>query len=386
MGSGDPGRSSVESVMENHRSLNSIVPGGDGEPDTLRERVSHWVLLEGRRESVTAGLLLGVLTGLIVLSMIRPVDMYSLLQDTNTAQTLFNTLLSGTILLVSVVVSVTSIVLSEEITDIESQRQRIDGSIDYRGEIEEFIESDVSPARPADFLRTILRIIDQQASTIADIAADGESEEFAEDARTFADEVTAEAERAGEILSGARFGSFKVLLAGLNYDYSWQLHVARRFDRTYGEELTDDQQAAIDDLVESLKIYATGREYFKSLYYKREFARLSSRLLYVSLPTIVVTSYVLLALDSNLFPEVTFLTLTPLAVFVTVAYTIALTPYVMLTAFVLRAMTVTLRTLASGPFVLERGSELDEFDWDESDIEVSDRELQTGDGKQRADD
>ncbi len=372
--------------MENHRSLNSIVPGGDGEPDTLRERVSHWVLLEGRRESVTAGLLLGVLTGLIVLSMIRPVDMYSLLQDTNTAQTLFNTLLSGTILLVSVVVSVTSIVLSEEITDIESQRQRIDGSIDYRGEIEEFIESDVSPARPADFLRTILRIIDQQASTIADIAADGESEEFAEDARTFADEVTAEAERAGEILSGARFGSFKVLLAGLNYDYSWQLHVARRFDRTYGEELTDDQQAAIDDLVESLKIYATGREYFKSLYYKREFARLSSRLLYVSLPTIVVTSYVLLALDSNLFPEVTFLTLTPLAVFVTVAYTIALTPYVMLTAFVLRAMTVTLRTLASGPFVLERGSELDEFDWDESDIEVSDRELQTGDGKQRADD
>jgi len=372
--------------MENYRSLNSIVPGGKGEPGSLHERVSHWVLLEGRRESVTVGLLLGVLTGLIVLSMIRPVDMYALLQDTNTAQTLFNTLLSGTILLVSVVVSVTSIVLSEEITDIENQRERIDASIQYRGEIEEFIESDVSPARPADFLRTTLRIIDQQISTIADIAADGENEKFAEDAETFTEEVTTEAERAREILSDARFGSFKVLLAGLNYDYSWQLHVARRFNRKYGADLTDEQREAIDDLVETLKIFATGREYFKSLYYKREFARLSSRLLYVSLPTIVITSYVLLALDSNLFPEVTVFTLTPLAVFVTAAYTIALTPYVMLTAFVLRAMTVTLRTLASGPFVLERGNELDEFDWDETDVEVSSREVPTEDEKQHADD
>jgi len=372
--------------MESYRSLNSIVPGGRGEPSTLRERVTHWVLLEGRRESVTAGLLFGVLVGLIVLSVVRPVNMYALLQDTNTAQTLFNTLLSGTILLVSVVVSVTSIVLSEEITDIENQRQRIDASIQYRGEIEEFIESDVSPARPADFLRTILRIIDQQTSTIADIATDGENEEFAADAQTFTEEVTAEAERAGEILSDARFGSFKVLLAGLNYDYSWQLHVARRFNRKYGDDLSDEQREAIDDLIETLKIFATGREYFKSLYYKREFARLSSRLLYVSLPTIVITSYVLLALDSNLFPEVTFFTLTPLAVFVTAAYTIALTPYLMLTAFVLRAMTVTLRTLASGPFVLERGNELDEFDWDETDIEVSSREVPTEDEKQRADD
>jgi len=372
--------------MEGYRSLNTIVPGGHGEPSSLHERVTHWVLLEGRRESVTAGLLLGVLTGLIVLSIVRPVDMYALLQDTNTAQTLFNTLLSGTILLVSVVVSVTSIVLSEEITDIENQRERIDASIQYRGEIEEFIESDVSPARPADFLRTILRIVDQQASTIAGIADEDDIDGFSEDARTLAEEATAEAERAGEILSDARFGSFKVLLAGLNYDYSWQLHVARRLKRKYAEELTDDQEAAIDDLVETLKIYATGREYFKSLYYKREFARLSSRLLYVSLPTIVITSYVLLALDSNLFPDVTFFTLTPLAVFVTAAYTIALTPYVMLTAFVLRAMTVTLRTLASGPFVLERGNELDEFDWDETDVEVSSREAPTEDEKQRADD
>ena len=375
---------SIDELMANYRSLDTLI-SRDRESSSVVQRVGHWFLLSGRRESVTLGLLLGVLVGLLALSMVRPVDVRGLLQDTNTVQTLFNSLLSGTILLVSIVVSISSIVLSEEITDIESQRERIDASIRYRGQLEEFIEADVSPARPADFLRTILRIIDKQASALAKMAEDGD-DEFDEAARTFAEEVTAEAERAGETLADARFGSFKVLLAGLNYDYSWQLHVARRFERKYGDELDDDQRAAIDDFVETLKMFATGREYFKSLYYKREFARLSSRLLYVSLPTVVFTSYVLLALDGNLFPDVTVFTLTPLAVFVSVAYTVALTPYVVLTAFVLRAMTVTLRTLASGPFVLERGSELSEFDWSEDEVTVSDFEVPTGEDKRRADD
>ena len=335
--------------------------------------------------AVTAILLVGVLITLLVLSTIRPVDMYALLNDTNTIQTLFNTLLSGMILLVSVVVSINSIVLSEEITDIEHQRERIDASIQYRGQIEEFIEGDVSPARPAEFLRAILKIIDQQSSSLADIAAESDNDQFRDEAETFSENITKEAERAGETLTNARFGTFRVLLAGLNYDYSWQLHVARRFDRKYGDDLDDEEKAAIEDIVETLKVFATGREYFKSLYYKREFAHLSTRLLYVSLPAIVITSYVLLALDANLFPEVSFFMLTPLMVFVGVAYTIALVPYLTLTAYVLRAMAVTLRTLASGPFILKHGGGFENFDWEEDDIEVSDPNIPTEEDERTAD-
>ncbi|WP_137284783.1 hypothetical protein [Halorussus salinisoli] len=385
MGTGDSENDAIDELVPSHRSLDTLIPGDRGAPSSLPERVNHWFLLRGKRAHVTAVLLLGVLVVLLTLSFVRPVDVYALLKDTNTIQTLFNTLLSGMILLVSVVVSINSIVLSEEITDIEHQRERIDASIQYRGRIEEFIEGDVSPARPAEFLRAILKIIDQQSSALADIAANSDDDEFREEAETFSDNITDEAERAGETLTDARFGTFRVLLAGLNYDYSWQLHVARRFKRKYGHNLDDDEQAAIDDIVETLKVFATGREYFKSLYYKREFARLSSRLLYVSLPAIVFTSYVLLALDTNLFPEVSFFALTPLMVFVSVAYTIALVPYLTLTAYVLRAMTVTLRTLASGPFVLQHGGELDNFDWEEDDIEVSDPNIPTEDDERTAD-
>jgi hypothetical protein len=372
MGPGDIEGDTFEELLPDDRSVDSLIPGDGEGPSSPFERLVHWLLLDGSRMRVTAVLLVFVLLTLLALSVVRPVDMYSLLNDTNTIQTLFNTLLSGMILLVSVVVSITSIVLSEEITDIEHQRERIDASIRYRGQIEEFIESDVSPARPAEFLRAILMIIDRQAQNLSNMADDASEEAFREEAETFCEEVTAEAEQAADTLSDTHFGTFKVLIAGLNYDYSWQLHVARRLERKYGDSLSDDEQAAIDDLVETLKMFATGKEYFKSLYYKREFANLSRNLLYVSLPTIVVTSYVLLAIDSNLFPEVSFYTLSPLLMFVSGAYTVALMPYLTLTSYVLRAMTVTLRTLASGPFILQRGTEIDEFDWDDG---VDDSEL-----------
>ena len=366
-----------------HRSLDSLIPGDREPPSSPFRRVRQWVLLRGERTWVAAMLLAGVFGVLLLTSVVRPLDLQQLLENTNTVQTLFSALLSGSILLVSIVVSINSIVLSEEITDIESQRERIDASIRYRGQIEEFIESDVSPARPAEFLRTILKVIDRQADGIAQIAEKGDNEEFAEEARIFSEEVSREAEKAGETLSGAEFGSFNVLLAGLDYDYSWQLHVARRFERKYGHRLGDDQQNAIDDLVETLKVFATGREYFKSLYYKREFARLSSRLLYVALPTVVYISYVMLVLDTSLFPEIWLLfkplRIRPLALFTTFSYTIALAPYVVLTSYVIRAMTVTLQTLASGPFVLRQSDELDEFDWDDDDVQVSDQNLPTPD-------
>ncbi|WP_135853802.1 hypothetical protein [Halorussus salinus] len=383
MGTGESDSDSFGNGNSDGHSLDELIPGGREAPSSPFQRVRQWILLRGKRMWVATALLLGVFGVLMLSSFVRPWNITELLENTSTVQTLFSALLSGSILLVSIVVSINSIVLSEEITDIETQRERIDASVRYRGQIEEFIESDVSPARPAEFLRTILKVIDRQAEGIASIAEEGDSDEFAEEAKIFSEEVSKEAERAGHTLSGSKFGSFKVLLAGLDYDYSWQLHVARRFKRKYGHCLSDDQQQAIDDLVETLKVFATGREYFKSLYYKREFSRLSARLLYVSLPTIVYISYVMLAIHSPKFIPIeelrlmsSELSMNALTLFTTFSYTIALAPYVVLTSYVLRAMTVTLQTLASGPFVLRQSDELDEFDWDD-EVEVAETSVPT---------
>ena len=358
---GDLKSQSVNAVRDRTEEISSAL----SRPE--ENRVKKWFLLTGKRLVVSAALLSAVFVVLIGFSFIRPLNMQNLLNETNAVTTLFTALLSGAILLVSIVVSISSIVLSQEMTDIETQQERITATMEYRRRIEAFIDADVTPARPAEFLRVVLHAIFKHTQVLEHIAADSTNDEFQTHVESFVDNVSNEIEQARTTLGDARFGTFRVLLVGLDYDYSGQLHAARGFKLRYAETLTDEEREVIDDLIKTLKFFATGREYFKSLYYKQEFASLSSRLLYVSLPVIVFISYILLALDANLFPEVVLFGLSPLLIFVSFAYMIALAPYVVLTAYVIRVATITLRTLAAGPFILQPGSEIEELDWEVSE-------------------
>ncbi|MCU4798906.1 hypothetical protein OB920_00765 [Halobacteria archaeon HArc-gm2] len=333
-------------------------------------RVKRWVLIEGRRIVVTLALLCAVFLLLLGGSLIRPVQLRDLLTETDTVKTLFNTLLSGVILLVSVVVSINSIVLSQEIGDIEAQEERTSASLEFRRRIEESIESDVTPARPGEFVRVVLYTILHKTNELQGVAADTANDEFQQQVEDLGEKISNDVERARNILGEAKYGTFRVLLAGLNYDYAGQLHAVRYLKRSHGADLTDEEVDALDDLVDSLVFFTTGREYFKSLYYKRELAQLSSRLLYVSLPVIVFISYVLLAVDAKRFPDTWVLGLPPLFLFISLAYSIALAPYVVLTSYVLRASTVSLRTLAAGPFILRRGDDVDAVDLEDYDEEI----------------
>ncbi|MFC7197524.1 hypothetical protein ACFQL4_27595 [Halosimplex aquaticum] len=181
-----------------------------------------------------------------------------------------------------------------------------------------------------------------------------DDEEFSEQIDALAEEIVDEAKAAAETLDGARFGTFNVLSAGLHYDYSWQLNTARRIRNRYEGEIDEETADALQNLIDTLKFFATGREYFQSLYYKREVARLSSNLLFVSLPVIVLISYLLLALDANIIPIFRIGPLTSLPVFVLLVYTLSLAPYVVLTAYVIRVAAITLRTLAAGPFLVRQ--------------------------------
>ena len=108
----------------------------------------------------------------------------------------------------------------------------------------------------------------------------------------------------------------------------------------------------LDELKRVLKLFAVGREYFKTLYYTREVADLSRTLLAVSLPAILVTVTTILAINANLLPDVWMLGLPPLLTFVAISFTVALTPFLVLTSYMLRLATVTRRTATAGPFNL----------------------------------
>jgi len=319
-----------------------------------RSRVVQWLLFAGERRFVTLTLLGGVFVAFIVLALVRPVDMERLLSETTTLRTLFATLLSGAILIVSVVSSISSIVLSQEITDIDTEEQRIDSSIEFRRQTEDRAELEYSPGQPAAFLEVILSTIYEQARGLGTAVDRSDDEEFRDEVQSFASEVLSEAKSAATTLDGSRFGTFAVLSAGLNYDYSWQLNTARRLQNRYEDAFDDEESETLSNLIDTLKLFATARAYFQSLYYKREVAQLSSSLLYVSLPVIVFISYLLLALDANTLPAIRIGRLSLLSVFILFAYTVSLAPYVVLTAYVVRIAAITVQTLAAGPFIVRR--------------------------------
>jgi len=138
-------------------------------------------------------------------------------------KTLFNTLLSGVIPLVSIVVSINSVVLSQEIGDIEAQEERTSASLEFRRRIEESIESDVTPARPAEFVRVVLYTILHKTNELQEVAADTADDEFQQHVEDLGKKISDDVNRARGILGDAQYRTFRVLLAGLNYDYAGQL-------------------------------------------------------------------------------------------------------------------------------------------------------------------
>ncbi len=335
------------------QSLRDRIGTSRGRLDRSSEnRLKRWILFDGNRERVATALLGTVFTILLAMGGVWPIEYQELLAETTMVQTVFNTLLSGTILLVSIVVSIAAVGISQELTSLGNQSERVDTIIDFQEEIEEHDIVDVSPARPGQFMAVVLRSIKGRANDLQSI--DGTSDrEYRSEIERLQQDIQVNTEEVLTTLSRVPDGSTDELLTGLNYDSSWQLYQSRRILTEYGDELSSAERAAIDDIVRMLRKQMVSREYFKTLYYKLELSDLSTTLLTVSLPIIVFITYVLLALDTGLFPDVTVFGYTPLTVFISLAYTIALAPYAVLTAYVLRAANVTRRTPEEGPFVLD---------------------------------
>ncbi|MGQ3411458.1 hypothetical protein ACT4ML_04245 [Natrinema sp. LN54] len=339
------------------RSARDRVGASRGRLDRSSEnRVKRWLLFDGDRERVATALLAAVFAVLLVMGGIWPIEYQDLLSETTMVQTVFNTLLSGTILLVSIVVSIAAVGISQELTSLGNQSERVDTTIDFQGRLEDRDIVDVSPARPGQFTAVVLRSIKERADELQGLEG-AAGREYRDEVDRLQADIHANTEEVLTTLSRVPNGSTDELLTGLNYDSSWQLYQSRRILTEYGDQLTAAEQRVIEDIMDTLHTLMVCREYFKTLYYKLELSDLSTTLLTVSLPTIVLITYVLLALDSGLFPDITVLGYTPLTVFISLAYTIALAPYAVLTSYVLRAANVTKRTPEEGPFVLDADRE-----------------------------
>ncbi len=323
------------------------VPRRNGRIDVLR-----WVLLEANRLAVTGALLTFVFSALVIIGWVWTFEMQQVLTETPAVQTILSALLSGIILLVSIVVSINSIVLSHDITSVEAQESRIQGVMKFRREIGQLTETGESPSDPTSFLAVMASIIHDRATAVEEVAT-GSDEELTLDIREYVDEVTETVEPLGDHGRGTSGAEFGILWLGLEADYGTFMDRSRMLRSSYESELSETFGERLDDLIQAFQLFATGKEYFKTIYYTQEISRLSQTLLVVSLPSILFTASAILAINSEVLPETWLLGLPPLLSFVATVFTVALAPFLVFTAYMLRLATVAQRTAGAGPFTLQ---------------------------------
>jgi len=315
--------------------------------------LSNWLLLEGSRNAVSVLLILLVFITLMLSGIIWPFELQRLLSETQAVQTILNTLLSGIILLVSIVVSINSIILSHDITSVEQQEKRVDRLIHFRREVAQSTHAGQSASSPMSFLEQIGKKLGDHAQNLSRSA-----EKIDETVATDLNEYAAELETTAELLRGPfsrkrKGAEFGILWVGLEIDYGPFMDRSSHLKYMHGEEITDDVREELDSVVATLKLFATGKEYFKTLYYSQEVASLSRTLLFVSLPAILVNATAILAINSGLFPKIWIFGLPPLLTFIAAVFTVSLIPYLILTSYMLRLATVARQTNTVGPFSIE---------------------------------
>ena len=316
-------------------------------------RLLRWLLLTGSRRTLTLLLSVLVLGALLAVGTVWELEMERLVNETRAVQSLFNTLLGGIILFVSVVLSINIAVLTQELGPLQTKHSKLEDSIEFKTDVEDAVESGVSVSETDSLFQFLLRALQGENRRLQRSAEQLADDDARAEIETFVSGVSAEFESVEQRLRSDNRRRTTPLLPGLDYDLAHHISAVRRIQTQHGDSLSEATSGSLSNIVELLGSFASGHEYFRTLYFKREVQNLSSDLLLLSLPVIVFTSHVLLAIDAGIFPSSTILGIQPRLLYVSVAYAIALSPYLLLSAYMLRIVTVSRYSTESSGFALE---------------------------------
>ena len=337
--------------------------------DRMRERVPGsslklWLLLGAPRWVVALAVLGCVGLGVAVALALGTAGVERAVTEGDAAETLFQALLTAIVTGVTLVVSINSLVLSQELGAVGDQRERMEGSLSFRETVADELDATTSPPEPSAFLRSLVELSGQRARELDEAVGQGHDETVRERVETYVDELAENADAVADRLEGAQFGTFEVVFASLDFNYSWKIYQARRLRGEHGDELSEAAEEALDAVVDALELFGPAREHVKTLYFQWELIDLSRAMLYAAVPALVVSVAGILTLDTTGTFQGATLGVANLGWVVLGAGLVALAPFAVLFAYVLRIATVAKRTLAIGPFVLRETDRTDEIEWD----------------------
>ena len=344
--------------------------------DTMRERAAASsrklrVLMDVNRWVLAFAIAGFVFATIVAVGVVHPTEAIQMLRTGDPVETLFQAFVGAIITGVTLVLTLNQLVLSQELGAVGDQRERMEGAMSFRRDAESVLSSAAAPPEPSAFLRSLVDASADRADALVDAVEDANaSDEFADAVDSFARDVAGNANAVGDALEGEQFGTFDVIFAALDYNYSWKLYAARRLRNEYADECTDAVDAAFDDLTVALELFGPAREHFKTLYFQWELVDLSRAILYAAIPALAASASMIVFFE----PKAPFLAgatagLSHALVLVAAASTVAVFPFAILLSYVVRIATVTKRTLSIGPFILRETDRSADLDWDSATVD-----------------
>ncbi|ELY54767.1 hypothetical protein [Natronolimnohabitans innermongolicus] len=325
-----------------------------GTANTMRKRIGEnrfkfWFLLKANRLVLTGLLAFAFFAAFMTGIFVRP-TLSDMLTQRAVIESMFSTMISALITGITLVVTISQLIISQENGPLGDQRRRMSEALDFRDYMKE-VTGKPAPADPSALLREIVDTSEQRAHDLQDSIAQVDDDELMEEVDEFTDSITGNSEAVREKLEGEQFGTFNVVNAALDYNYSWKLFQIDRLEDDYQDVLEEPQFDAFDDLRTSLAMFGPAREHVKTLYFQWELIDLMRLILYAGIPALLVSGMMLTFVDQSTIPGST-LGIDNLLWLIGLSFSFTLVPFLLLTTYITRVATVAKRTLAIGPQIL----------------------------------
>jgi hypothetical protein len=323
----------------------------ESQHETLPERgrsapVVFSFLAGANRGAVAAFFVLFVPAAVLLGAFFHPSPFEYALADRSSIQGLYQALVISTVTGASLVLTIVQIVLSEEFGPVGDQRRRIEEAVRFQREVETLVPDGGELPTPASLLESVMGALETRAGYLKEAVEDVEDPELAALVGVYLEALRRDARLTASRLEPAEFGTFRALEAVFSFDVSAVLHETRRLRSKM--KITQAQLGpAFDDIEACLQVFASARAHVKALYFQYELAELSRWIIYVSFPAIVVAVGSLIFFDPAAigggWEALTVATLT---------ISVALSPFAVLLAYVLRLVEVTQSTFSRSPFLV----------------------------------
>lgn len=301
----------------------------------MRSRLRRWVLLTGNRYNVAGGILV-VMAGVVSVPLFTGFT----IRNTTPLTYMASALITGNITLITVVVAINQVVLSQELESPGSLRNEVERTADYR---QATLDQPTAPTDPSAFLSHLLQQTHQHTQTVAEHLPGGVNETN----ERLVTELPDHCVNVRETWEQTANDLSDVVVPLLDVDYGNYIHDCHQLQAHYNDESHDQLHSSLDQLASDLENIDIAHQYFTTEFVKEELATLSRSLLYIGIGAISLPIALLVQLTTytgSSPPTTELFTLTFLMVVV------GLIPLALLIAFVLRIATVAKSIAGITPF------------------------------------